>query len=109
MSDQTAERDAYVAAFLLAARPTVAGDLAGWAGTLEALEVEYEQSADDRAAYATATVRFRGRRYRYRRRIWPADHPAGFKAGLYATFLTERLLTRPPPAASDAEAPIITI
>jgi hypothetical protein len=93
------DRAGYVAAFLAVAHPAVVGDLADWAATLESLEIEH---AADRA-YATATVGFRGRRYRYRRAIWPPDHPPDLKAGLYATTLTERLLTRRPDEA-DADA-----
>ena len=90
-------RDAYVDAFLQAARTAVTGDLAPWQGTLETLDVD----TDSEDAYATATVLFRGRRYRYRRRIWPADHPARVRAGLFATILVERLLTTPVAEHSD--------
>ncbi|MEV0158234.1 hypothetical protein AB0H57_31730 [Micromonospora sp. NPDC050686] len=109
MSDPPADRDAYVDAFVRAARQAVAGDLADWTATLETLEVEYEPAAGADSAYATATLRFRGRRYRYRRRIWPADHPALSKAGLYATLLTERLLTRSPSGEPDGDGSIIRI
>ena len=109
MSDLPADRDAYVDVFVRAARHAVVGDLADWAGTLETLEVEYEPASGARAAYATATVRFRDHRYSYRRRIWPADHPAPLKAGLYATMLTERLLTRPSSGAPDGDASVVTI
>lgn len=87
------ERDAYLDAFLQAARTAVPSDLAQWQGVLETLDVE---AVSDAEAHATATVRFRGRRYRYRRRVWPADHPARVRAGLFATILVERLLTTQP-------------
>jgi hypothetical protein len=86
------ERDAYLDAFLQAARTAVTGDLAPFQGTLEDLDV----ATDSDHAYATATVRFRDRQYQYRRRIWPADHPARVRAGLFATVLVERLLTTRP-------------
>jgi hypothetical protein len=95
------DRAGYVAAFLAAAYPAIVGDLADWAATLEALEIEHAPGR----VYATATVGFRGRRYRYRRGVWPPGHPPGLKAGLYATMLTERLLTHQPTATEpDAVA-----
>lgn len=87
------ERDAYLDAFLQAARTAVPSDLAQWQGVLETLDVD---TVSDVEAHATATVRFRGRRYQYRRRVWPADHPPRVRAGLFATILVERLLTTQP-------------
>ncbi|MFL6142829.1 MAG: hypothetical protein ACJ72N_13315 [Labedaea sp.] len=92
------KRDSYVRTFLQAARPVIVDDLARWAASLETLDIDY---ATDTPAYATATVRFRGRRFTYRQQIWPTDHPAALRAALYSTTLTERLLTKPPPAESD--------
>ncbi|GII26419.1 hypothetical protein [Planosporangium mesophilum] len=106
MSTEAADRDAYVDAFLRLARDAVAGDLATWDGALETLEVDYETAG---GAHAVALVRFRGRSYRYRRRIWPPDHPAALKAAIYATALLEDLLTRPPTAASDPGTAVTTI
>jgi hypothetical protein len=103
------DRDEYLAAFMRSARPAAAGDLADWAGTLESLDLEYETLAEASHVYAVATAWFRGRRYRYRRRIWPADHPAPLKAALYATTLTERLLTTPPPTATGDNSSVIML
>ncbi|MEU6662528.1 hypothetical protein [Streptomyces sp. NPDC046821] len=47
---------------------------------------------------ATAVVLFRGHRCVYRRRVWPPNHPAPTRAGIYATLLEECLLTRVRPA-----------
>lgn len=96
------ERDAYLETFLQAARTAVTGDLAAFEGTLETLDVETVSSDE---AHATATVRFRGRGYQYRRQIWPADHPARVKAGLFATILVERMLTTP--VAADSTETVI--
>lgn len=73
------DHESYVAEFVRAARPAVADGLAAWGGELDDLR------ADEDAVHVTATVRFRGHRFAFRRRVWPPDHPVGLKASLYAT------------------------
>jgi hypothetical protein len=45
-------------------------------------------------AYAETVGQYRGRRWRFRRQIWPSSHPPLLAAQLYTTSLEERLNTR---------------
>ncbi|MDA1364427.1 hypothetical protein [Glycomyces algeriensis] len=42
----------------------------------------------------TTVVELEGGRWRFRRQVWPASHPAKLAAQLYTTSLEERLNTR---------------
>jgi hypothetical protein len=75
-------RDEYVRQFAHLAR-------AGLAGLAAGRPVDFQVSDD----IADATIAYRGRLFRYRRRIWPPDFPLKIKVALYVTHLEERLLT----------------
>ncbi|WP_030542943.1 hypothetical protein [Streptomyces albus] len=102
----------YAEAFLRAARPALETFLVCRGARLESLDIEYLTEDGDeenavRAVCAVAAVTFRGRRFSYRRGIWPPAHPAPTTAAIYATVLEERLLTRPrPPRVSGTDAAI---
>jgi hypothetical protein len=63
-----------------------------------AVQIARPRLSGDGAVHAETMVTFRGRRFSYRRKVWPSEHCAAFQAGLYATFLEEKLLTTPLPA-----------
>ncbi|MBQ0985982.1 hypothetical protein KBZ10_15935 [Streptomyces sp. F63] len=90
----------YAEAFLRAARPALEDFPVCRGARLDSLDAEYlrdgeTEKADVRAVSAMAVVIFRGRRSSFRRGIWPPARPASTSAGIYATVLEERLLTRP--------------
>lgn len=102
MNAQDSERDrtGYVAEFLRVA----------WGGlnhvfTVPPSRVESFGVDGGDTVHATVVVSYRGRRFGYRRQIWPSGHPPLLQAQLYTTFLEERLNTRPAPAP-DASEPI---
>ena len=90
----------YLAEVVAAVRAAVAEGVGAWGGELE------DVRADE--THLTATVRFRGGRFSFRRQVWPPDHPARLKASLLATSLEERLLTgrHPPPDPSGDPVPL---
>ncbi|MBQ0985975.1 hypothetical protein KBZ10_15900 [Streptomyces sp. F63] len=92
----------YAEAFLRAAAPALESFPVCRGARLESLDIEYLTEDGDeegviRAVCAVAAVTFRGRRFSYRRGIWPPAHPAPTSAVIYATVLEERLLTGPRP------------
>lgn len=92
--------------FLREFTAAVGNDLADLAARRGLVAQQPVLSGDD-VVYAETTVTFQGRRFSYRQRVWPSEHHARFQAGLYATFLEERLLTRPAPAdGSDDVIPL---
>jgi hypothetical protein len=99
-----AERDEHLADFLRVAGLHARDDLARWHATLEEIDVT---DGPYGTAYAIAIVAFRSRHYRYRRRVWPAPHPAPLQAALYVTTLVERLLTSRSPA--DPHTSVVTL
>lgn len=93
--------------FLRSAREAVQ-DLCDRRGcTLESFAEETVPGAAGGVVVTVTTVaRFWGRRCVFRRRIWPPDHPAVAQAGIYATVLEERLLTRVHPAFGNDTSPV---
>lgn len=103
------DRAEYVRRFVLLARTEVADLLTRYGGRLDDFGVDGLGSdglgsAGDTTVHAEAVLTFRGRRFRYRRRVWPNDHPFPLSVSLYVTHLQERLLTRTPP--TDAAEPV---
>jgi hypothetical protein len=92
------QRDQYVREFTRLAEIELADLLTRYGGRLERFGVD-----GDDTVHAEAVVSFRGHRFRYRRLIWPPDHPLPLKVSLYVTFLQERLLTRPAPPHTDPD------
>lgn len=98
----------YVEEFLRRAEPALDDLFARRGGQLENLAaVRAVGEGGLLTIHAIAVVSFRGCRFSYRRRIWPPSHPPATQAGIYATMLEERLLTRAHPAdAAGGETPI---
>jgi hypothetical protein len=98
----------YVEEFLRQAGAALDDLFARRGGQLETLEAV--RSVEDDALltiHAFAAVSFQGSRFSYRRRIWPPNHPPTTQAGIYATMLEERLLTRAHPGhEAGGETPI---
>lgn len=96
MADQPAEanslpvRQAFLAQFLNKARGELDFLVQRRGGHIDRFGVD-----EGSAVHAQTIITFHGRRYRYRRQVWPSPHPAGLQADLYATYLEERLLTAP--------------
>jgi hypothetical protein len=88
MDPVTGDFEAYLADFDEAVRDALA-DLS------RRREVELDEPTLHPGETVDAQVngQFRGRRFEYRRRIWPAQHSGAMQAGLFVTFLEEALLT----------------
>jgi hypothetical protein len=63
-------------------------------------------AAGDAVVAATTVVIYHGRRYIFRRGIWPPSHPAATRAAIYASVLEERLMTRVVPQVGDDSSPV---
>ncbi|MDI3390198.1 hypothetical protein QIS99_28995 [Streptomyces sp. B-S-A8] len=98
----------YVEEFLRRAEPALDDLFARRGGQLENLAAVRAVGEDGLLTiHAITVVTFRGGRFSYRRRIWPPSHPPATQAGIYATMLEERLLTRAHPAdGTGGETPI---
>jgi hypothetical protein len=66
----------------------------------------FGMDADHSGVHAEVLVEFRGRRYVYRRSIWPAGISAGSQAAVFATMLEEALHSHHVPADHDPTKPI---
>jgi hypothetical protein len=100
------ERTSYVEEFLRLARASIRDGLGAWGGELERLHVDSTGLGGSRITHVTAFVRFRGRRFAFRRRVWPPNHPVKLTVTLYATSLEERLLTGRYRAGSGDPVPL---
>jgi hypothetical protein len=91
----------YRDAFLRSARRAVLDVCERRAAGLTSLTCDVVRAATgETAVAATTVVLFRGRRCVFRRGIWPPSHPAVTAAGIYASVLEERLMTRVHPRLS---------
>lgn len=87
-------RDEYVRQFARLARAGLAQLLADpRLPRLPGGRLEDFRLSGDTSVAAEATIAYRGRRFRYRRHIWPPDFPLEIKVALYVTHLQEMLLT----------------
>lgn len=91
------ERVLYVAEFLRAA----------WGGvnsmfTQPPCQVESFGVDGHATVHATTVGQYLGKRWRFRRQIWPPAHPAMLTAQLYTTSLEERLNTKDLHLGDDA-------
>ncbi|MDO0913064.1 hypothetical protein QQM39_20070 [Streptomyces sp. DT2A-34] len=101
------EPQEYTDVFLRSAHQAVLDLCDRRGGEFESLTGEaVSDAADNVGVAATAVVLFRGRRYVFRRGIWPPSHPATTQAAIYATVLEERLLTRVHPRLGDDVSPV---